>query len=158
MAKRVEGELQNIYAHTLSHANYLRNTADTEFFEALEEHRIDLVMVKEDAVTELEKTVTDTLERFREECEDVGEASLERVAEKADDICDGLTQQLYERGQREKVRLKCERERLRRERGWLGWEREVLERDKRRFEYERRQDNECSDLEASDRRAGSAPL
>ncbi|KAJ4311537.1 hypothetical protein N0V94_007909 [Neodidymelliopsis sp. IMI 364377] len=158
MAKKVEKELQNIYGQTLSHANYLRNTADVEFFEALEEHRIDLVMVKEDAVAELEKMVTDTLEAFREQCEDVGEASLERVAEKADDICDNVTQRLHEREQGGKGRSKCEREELRRDRGWLGWEKEVLERDKRRFEHERRQKNECSDSETRDRRAGSAPL
>ncbi|KAF2631340.1 hypothetical protein BU25DRAFT_320872, partial [Macroventuria anomochaeta] len=95
VARRIEGELGSIYAHTLSHANYLRNTADAELF---------------DAVTELERAADSKLEEFREECDGVVEDVRERVAQKGYEVCDDVRESLDIFKCEEKVSLERERE------------------------------------------------
>lgn len=155
VAKQVESQLHSIYNQTLSHAAYLRNAADVEFFEALEDHKVDLLLVKQDSLAELEREAVDRLEVLREDAGDVVEEVGEWIGDLACETFDGTRHKMdkLRNVEKEKVSLALRRgqEDLRRERGWLGWEREVFERDRRKVEAR------TSRSEGRACRAGSAP-
>lgn len=149
ITRQVETQLQSIHNHTLSHAAWLRNTADDEFSDMLEERRVDLVMTKEDALDEMDRAVTTKREDFHGQIEEVAEDFLSTLANSADQVCDNAKQRLDDYAREEQARIQ-------RERGWLGWEREVLERDKKKLE-EAKTALERKTADQRSRRAGSAP-
>ncbi|KAJ4348968.1 hypothetical protein N0V95_005016 [Ascochyta clinopodiicola] len=151
VARHVEAQLQSIYDHTLSHASYLRNAADAEMFEVLEDYKLDMNMIKDDALVELDREVVDKLEHFRADVADVVDEVGERVGERADELCDDVRERLDAIANTAKVGLQREQTELEREKKWLVWEREVLERDRRGFEKLTAQIERTT-------RAGSAPL
>jgi chromosome segregation ATPase len=126
VTSRIDGELENLYAHTLSHANYLRNTADAEFFDEREMERLAF-----DRVAETK------FEEFKEQCEDFGEAELERVECKMDELGNNLTGQV-ERLKEERLRLEQEKEELRREKEELRRDRKDLRRDKQELRRDKK--------------------
>jgi hypothetical protein len=125
--RSLEQKLESICDDTLSHASYLRDIADTEFLEEVAEGRIDLVMAKEDCVTELDRVSTEKLDVFREECEVEEKEVGDRIVDKANMAYDSLSEKID-------AYVNTKMGHLRRERGWLGWEKEVFERDKKKFE------------------------
>ena len=126
MASRIEDELENLYAHTLSHANYLRNTADAEFFDERELERLAF-----DRVAETK------FEEFKEQCEDFGKAELERVGWKTDELGDKLAAQV-DRLKEERLSLEQWKEELRRDKEELRRDREDLRRDKRELRKDKK--------------------
>jgi hypothetical protein len=143
--RSLERKLESICADALSHASYLRDVADTEFLEEVEDGRIDLVMAKEDCVTELDRITTERLNVFKEECEDEEKEVRDRVDHQANEAYDSMTERVD-------AYVNTKMSDLRRESGWLGWEKEVFERDKRKFEATKKDGN----VERG-ARAGSAP-
>ena len=123
----LERKLGSICDRMLSHASYLRNTADVEFSEEVEDYRLDLIMAKEDCGADLDRVIADKLGGFKEECEAEEKQIGDRVEQTVDMAYDRVSEKID-------ALVNREREVLRRERGWLGWEREVFERDKRRSE------------------------
>lgn len=115
---RISRDLDLLYAHTISHANFLRASADDEFAVWLEEERVGLARVAEDG-----------LEQFREDVESEGEKVLDRVREEAGRIEDGVVEGLEE-GKREVEVLKGEKGLLRGEVEGLRRDKEELRRDK----------------------------
>jgi len=147
IVRKIEGQLENIYAHTLRHANYLRHEAGEEFNDAREEERLMLRIEKDDAVSDLERVADKVVEECRDRVAEVEESVLERVGWRADEVADTAVERL-ERLER----------RLERERGWLDWEKEVLRRERRQFEEERQRHRAAADGQVErDKRAGSAP-
>lgn len=149
VARQVETQLQSIYNHTLSHAAWLRDTADEEFLEVLDERRLDLVMTKEDFMDEMDRAGVTKREEFLDQVEEVASDCLGMMANSANRVCDDAKQHLDDFAKEERARIQ-------REIGWLGWEREVLERDKRKFENQKKA-FERSTTDGRSRRAGSAP-
>ncbi|KAF9691055.1 hypothetical protein EKO04_011262 [Ascochyta lentis] len=151
IARRVESQLHSIYDHTLSHASYLRNTADAELFELLEDYKADLQMVRDDALAELNHEVVHKFERFREDAVNTVDEVGELVSERADEVCDDVKERLDGLRAKGKESLKRERANLEREKMWLAWGREVLDRDRREFE------KLTAQVGHREVRAGSAP-
>ncbi|KAF2818445.1 hypothetical protein CC86DRAFT_157593 [Ophiobolus disseminans] len=147
-ARRLELKIENICDNMLAHASYQRDTADTEFLEALEDKRLDLIMAKEDCVAELDRVVTDKLHMFREDCTAEEQEVGDRLEQTAITVCDNGKEKMD-------ALISTERDFLRRERGWLNWERKVFERDKGEFESAK-ENAKSGGLERS-ARAGSAP-
>ena len=156
VSRRMTAELETLYAHTLSHANFLRNAADDEFQMMLEEEKAALERVAEEKFGE-----------FKEQCEGVGEdvegcvrdglraervglerekVSLERVRAELESEREELRRDKEEL-RRDKQDLRSEREDLRRERAVLRTERKAFERERR--------DSRCAD---SGNRAGIASI
>lgn len=119
MTRRIEHELSSLYAHTVSHANYLRNAADAEFFEERESERLAFEKVAEVKYAE-----------FKEMIEECGEAEVERVAERVDEHGNKVIEDLA-RLNKEKADLNLEREELKKDREELRLERAELRKDKR---------------------------
>ncbi|KAF2853901.1 hypothetical protein T440DRAFT_293083 [Plenodomus tracheiphilus IPT5] len=138
VARKVEGELGKIYAHTLSHAKYLRNTADLEVEDVLEEGRLQFGIEKQDTLDEVERVVDEKLQAFRETCEGLGEYVQESVGEKAELVVDDTKQRLDELGHKEKVNLERDREELSKDKEELMREKEELRRDKEELRRERK--------------------
>ena len=88
VACRIKGELESIYAHTLSNANYVRKKADLEVEEVLEEGMVQFGMEKQHAMDEVEEVVHEKLEEFVEECANLVKYVEESVEKKANDIFD----------------------------------------------------------------------
>jgi hypothetical protein len=149
VARQVKTQLQSIYNHTLSYAAWLRDTADEEFLEVLDERRLDLVMTKEDFMDEMDRAGVTKREEFLDQVEEVASDCLGMMANSANRVCDDAKQHLDDFAKEERARIQ-------REIGWLGWEREVLERDKRKFENQKKA-LERSTTDGRSRRAGSAP-
>ena len=137
VACRIKCELESIYAHTLGHANYLRNTADLEVGEVLEEGMLEFGIEKQHTMDEVERVVDEKLHAFEKECQDLVEYVEERVGKKADDIVDHTRERLDELGYREKIDLGREREELRKNKEDLRREREDLRREREDMRRER---------------------
>jgi hypothetical protein len=69
MARGVKRKLETIFESTASHAAYLRDEADTEFVEGLEEYKLDVTIAKEDCVNDLSRVTEKMLEEFKATCE-----------------------------------------------------------------------------------------
>jgi uncharacterized protein with gpF-like domain len=138
-AAHAEAQLQKIYDETLDHATDLRNTADVDFQDFLEDQKFDVTMAKDDGVAELNRMFDEKVEEFK----DCTAAILESVEERAEtvyvDVCDRLDDLI----EREKTCLKRERE--------------LLEGDRTRFEEERRNVGQNA-VQDQGRRAISLPL
>jgi hypothetical protein len=143
--RSLEQKLESIYADTLSHASYLRDTADTEFLEEVADGRTDLIIAKEDCVTELERVAAEKVDVFREECEVEEKGVGDRIDDRVNMAYDGVCEKID-------AYVNTKMGHLRRERGWLGWEKEVFERDKRKFEAAK-----ISEKVERRARVGSAP-
>jgi hypothetical protein len=149
VARQVETQLQSIYNYTLSYAAWLRDTADKEFLEVLDEQRLDLIMTKEDFMDEMDRAGVTKREEFLDQVEEVASDCLGMMANSANRVCDNAKQHLDDFAKEEGTRIQ-------REIGWLGWEREVLERDKRKFENQKKA-LKRSTTNSQSRRAGNAP-
>jgi hypothetical protein len=138
-AAHAEAQLQKIYDETVDHAADLRNTADVDFHEFLEEQKFDVTMVKDDSVAELNRMFDEKVEEFKDSTAEILEGVEERAEMVFIDACDRLDSLLG------------------RERAFLRRERELLECDKRSFEEKQRiaWQNTCGDR---GRRAVSLPF
>lgn len=87
---RLEAQLEEIYAQTLDHASQLRSAADDEFHELLEEQKLDVVMIKEDSITELNRVFDDKLAEFKESTADMVDEMEKRVELVYADVCERL--------------------------------------------------------------------
>ncbi|KAL5113148.1 hypothetical protein ACEQ8H_008987 [Pleosporales sp. CAS-2024a] len=125
--RSLERKLESICADALSDASYIRDVADTEFLEEIADRRLELLMAKDDCVTELDCVTAEKLDEFREECEVDLEEVGDRIDIKANDAYDSVSERID-------AYVNAKMDHLKRETGWLGWEREVFERDKRKFE------------------------
>lgn len=126
VTRRIEHELSSLYAHTVSHANYLRNAADAEFFEEWEGERLAFEKVAEVKYAE-----------FKEMVEECGEAEVERVGERVDEHGNKVVEDLA-RLNKEKSDLNLEREELKKDREELRLERVELRRDKRELRADKK--------------------
>ena len=168
MTSRIEEELSRLYAQTLSHANYVRNSADAEFFEERELERLAF-----------DRMAETKFEEFKGQCEDLGEAELAHVEEKMDELGERLTERVdrlrEERGrlEREKEELMKDREEVRRDKENLRRDKRELRRDKKSLRKQkrdlqrererevfrcRRSEDETSGHDAQRTRAGTTPL
>ncbi|KAL1609421.1 hypothetical protein SLS59_000925 [Nothophoma quercina] len=168
MTSRIEEELSRLYAQTLSHANYLRNSADAEFFEERELERLAF-----------DRMAETKFEEFKGQCEGLGEAELAHVEEKMDELGERLTERVdrlreeRERLEREKEELRKDREEVRRDKEDLRRDKRELRRDKKSLRKQkrdlqrererevfrcRRSEDETSGHDAQRTRAGTAPL
>ena len=96
---RIKTQLDNIYGHTLSHAEHLRKKADVEFL---------------DTVDSLDRAADSKMQQFTDELDELTEFMQEKMEHKGHKVCDDV---------------KASRDVLRMENGWLLWRREVLRRD-----------------------------
>lgn len=124
LASQIEGEVRSLYTHTLSHANWLRNTADDTFGAMLEDERLAL-----------DRAAEEKFEDFKEQCEGAQEDIIERVAWKFEEMGESLTDRLAW----EKKSLEHEREELRREREEFMRDKEELRRDKQDVRREKKE-------------------
>lgn len=137
LTAHADAHLQRIFTHTLSHATYLRNTADIEFLEILDEQKLDITMLKDDSIAELDRACTEKLEELREQAAEV----VEELEDKAElvyvDVCERVEGLVGK------------------EREGLARERRELERGRRELEEDRRRRDIMHDR---GRRAASLPL
>jgi hypothetical protein len=143
--RSLERKLESICDNALSHASYVRDVADTEFLEEVADGRLDLIIAKDECVTELDRVTADKLDVFREECEVDLEEVGDRIDIKANEAYDSVSERID-------ACVNAKLDHLKRETRWLGWEREVFERDKRKFEVAKRDGHVRRGA-----RAGSAP-
>jgi hypothetical protein len=134
-AAHAEAQLQKIYDDTLDHATDLRNEADTEFRDFLENEKFDVTMARDDGVEELNRMFDEKVEEFRDCTAEILESVEERAEMVYVDVCDRLDDLVGK------------------EKTYLKRERALLEGDRKRFEEERR--NAARDR---GRRAISLPL
>ena len=122
LANTLESEISAIYAHTLSHANWLRNTADDKFADMLEEERLAL-----------ERVAEENFQDFKERCDGVEEDIVEQLGWRAEKLCDDVLKRL-QKGMEESKSLKEELMKVREERmqdkNELWREKEELRKDR----------------------------
>ncbi|KAF1952730.1 hypothetical protein CC80DRAFT_452145, partial [Byssothecium circinans] len=87
-------ELESIHNQTLSHAESLRSTADAEFYEELEELRLELVQAQGDLVADLNRIGDDTLNEFKERCEVEEEEAGDRLLRRILTVYDRLNEKV----------------------------------------------------------------
>lgn len=159
--------MQSLYAHTLSHANHLRNEADAQFFEDREGERLAFERMAEEKYAE-----------FQEQIENYSEVEVERTARRVDELGEKAGEKTATIDE-ERADVKREREELRLERAELRLEKEELRRDKQAFRADReefrrlnralqrewgelqaprRNAKRTRGLDATSTRAGSAPI
>jgi hypothetical protein len=147
VAGGVKRELKTIFETTASHAAYLRDVADTEFVEVLDEYRLDVNMAKDDCVNDLGRVTEEKLEEFKANCEAEMETLGANVELKAMTVYEDFEEQTV-------AMAKRKMDDLREERGQLGFE--------RWWEKKRRLDIQDDPAKGSSvkrgSRAGSAPL
>jgi hypothetical protein len=147
VAGGVKRELKTIFETTASHAAYLRDVADTEFVEVLDEYRLDVNMAKDDCVNDLGLVAEEKLEEFKANCEAEMETLGANVELKAMTVYEDFEEQTV-------AMAKRKMDDLREERGQLGFE--------RWWEKKRRLDIQDDPAKGSSvkrgTRAGSAPL
>lgn len=115
LAGKLESDIRYVYAHTLSHANWLRNTADDRFADMLEEERLAL-----------ERVAEEKFEEFKARCEGIEEDVTERVGRKAEELGEAVTSRLEE----ERLILEREREEFKQAKNELRMERDELRKDR----------------------------
>lgn len=71
IASCAEAKLKQIFDSTLEHAADVRNVADMEFFEILEDSKYDVILAKEDGIMELNEVVNDKLAELREKADEL---------------------------------------------------------------------------------------
>ena len=90
VAAHTKAQLQKFHTETVDHVAYLRDAADVEFLEELDEHRLDVTLVKDDGIAELNRILDNKLVEFRERAVEITE-SVEEHAEKVYiDTCERL--------------------------------------------------------------------
>jgi F0F1-type ATP synthase membrane subunit b/b' len=150
----VESQLQKIYDDTLEHATGLRNAADLEFQDVLDEYKLtaevefqevvdeqklDLTMAKDEVTTELARTIDDKLYEFKESAAEI----VENLGEQAEMVYLEVREKLDGLVGKERACLKLERE--------------TTERDRRAFERERGRATERNATRNRGRRTVSLP-
>jgi hypothetical protein len=116
VASDVKRELKTIFETTASHAANLRDVADIEFVEVLDECRLEVEIAKNDCVNDLGRVTEEMLEEFKANCEAEMETLGESVELKAMTVYDDLEEQTVAMAKR-KI------EDLGKELGWLDLER-----------------------------------
>ena len=125
---------QQITNDLLEHASELRNMTDVDLKEDLDDHRVDVAMLKEDGLRDIDRAFDEKLDAFRENAE----AIVESVEEETKAVFDEA------------------RERLE---GWVEGERDKLRRGWEEIERERRSRNRVCELGGRrEGRAKSAPV
>lgn len=140
--------LDSIYAQTLDHASYIREVADAEAQDELEEYKVDIKMEMADGLENVERGVRDMLEKCRENAEEISEWVKEEAEYHAGNVYDSVREKLDKLNEMEKNRLD-----LRRQWAWLGLGGEVPRRESRRFAETRHGGQNIQRA-----RAASAPL
>jgi len=74
-------------------AQALRYTGDVEFQDVLEEHRLDVAMVKDDGIAELNHVFDHKLVKFRESVEEI----VHDASEELEEIVHNASEELEER-------------------------------------------------------------
>jgi ribosomal protein S13 len=97
LAAHLQPELQTLHADALASGQELRESADAELLDAVEEHKADLRLIKDDGVDTLQRAVTDAFETARVEgqewAEELGDTTFEVVSGRLD----GLSEKRLER-------------------------------------------------------------
>ena len=138
-AAHAEAQLQKIYDETLDHATDLRNEADVEFQDFIEDQKFDVTMAKDDGVEELNRVFDEKVEEFKDCTAEILESVEERAETVYIDVCDKLDNLVGK------------------EKAYLKRERALLEGDRQRFEEERRSVGQGA-FRDQGRRAISLPL
>lgn len=103
---------QQMTADLLEHASELRNITDVDLKEDLDDHRVDVAMLKEDGLRDIDRAFDEKLDAFRENAE----AIVESVEEETKAVFDEARERLegWVEGERVKLRQEWEIEREKR--------------------------------------------
>ncbi len=97
VAAQVQSQLQNIYTETLDHAHALRNTADDEFLDAVQDHRLDVLMTKDDSIAELHRDIDSIVTELKQSTADIVEEAGEQAEKVFRDVCARLDKLVEEK-------------------------------------------------------------
>lgn len=123
VAAHAEDRLEKLFEDILYHAQQLRDTADLELTDILDDHKADISIAREDGLEEVTRLYEHKLVELRDKIDE----KLEELKESAEEIVitvEKRAEDVYANVSKRLVTL-------------VGMEREMLERDRKRFEEEK---------------------
>ena len=119
MAAQADAQLQKFLDETLEYAAYQRDIADLAFHEVLDDHKLDVAMVKEDGLAELNRVFDEKLDEYT----DIAAEMVDDMGQRAEEVCADVCKKLDKLASKERLRREDEVLRVSRERlGERNWD------------------------------------